>query len=47
MEFGLKSVYESIQTHKLEEVRLIKANKVRQEFKIITQKDAIARGLEK
>lgn len=44
---GLKSIYESLFAHKLEEVRQIKAAKLRQELKLIQQKDQQARQLEK
>lgn len=47
MECGLKSLYESVYSEKMNEVRLQKASLIKDEIKKISDKDREARKLEK
>jgi len=47
MEGGLKSLYESVYSEKMNEVRLHKASLIKEEIQKISEKDREARRLEK
>ena len=47
METGLKTLYESVYTEKIDQVRLHKASMIKEEIQKISEKDREARRLEK